>query len=338
MRPRVGAAFGGGLAVAALTVGCGGRTDLTPPGASAGSAQSGASVTGSVSGSDAATSGDANEATTGTEPTSGTVFGTMSSGTLTAMSGTTAQASGTTAEASGTIETSGSVAPCSPNWFTGIGCESGSTATSGTTVATSGTVVATSGTFTGSGTVAATSGTFAGSGTLMSSSGTTTATGACGAGASSVPVSFANDLMPIFQNNCSVGGVGSGALCHADPSVTSTIAPGGTRPYFGPPAPAVSSAATPTMIYEGLVNESSSEDITMSRVAPGEPTQSYLWYKINGIESALENESPDACARGDLGTCGSPMPLPLMGFVVAVFAQSNRDLICNWITQGAPNN
>jgi hypothetical protein len=100
----------------------------------------------------------------------------------------------------------------------------------------------------------------------------------------------------------------------------------------------VSSAATLTMIYEGLVDESSSEDPFMSRVAPGEPTQSYLWYKINGIESALENESPDACARGDLGTCGSPMPLPLMGFVVAVFAQSNRDLICNWITQGALNN
>jgi hypothetical protein len=323
MRLRLGAAFRGGLAVAALTVGCGGRTaDSTPPG----SAESGASVTGSVSGSDAVTSGDASEATAGAEPTSGTVFGgTMSSGTLTAMSGTTAQASGTTAEASGTIETSGSVAPCSPNWFTGIGCESGSTATSGTTVATSGTVVATSGTF-------------AGSGTLMSSSATTIATGACGAGASPVPVSFANDLMPIFQNNCSVGGVGSGALCHADPSVTSTIAPGGTRPYFGPPAPEVSSAATLTMIYEGLVNESSSEDISMSRVAPGEPTQSYLWYKINGIQWALENESPDACARGDLGSCGSTMPLPLMGIVVAVFPQSDRDLICNWITQGAPNN
>jgi|HubBroStandDraft_2_1064218.scaffolds.fasta_scaffold126557_2 hypothetical protein len=291
---------------AVVVVGCGGRTATSPPDDGSGS------VVASASGVANATSGVA------TGSAAGTV--TETSGTFIGASGTLAVTSGTFIGASGTVEAS------SGSLFFGTS----GTSTSGTVfVGASGMEVASSGT-----TV------FVGSSGTLATSGTTTVTGAsaCGAGASAVPVSFSNDLMPVFQNNCSVGGLGPGALCHGDPSVTSTLALGGTRPYFGPPSPTVSSAATLTMIYEGLVDESSSEDISMSRVAPGEPTQSYVWYKINGIQSVLENESPDACERGDLGSCGSPMPLPLMGFVVAVFAQSNRDLICNWITQGAPNN
>jgi len=204
-------------------------------------------------------------------------------------------------------------------------------ATSGTTVfiGSSGTEVATSGTTVFFGT----------SGTATSGTTTVTGASACGAGASTVPVSFANDLMPIFQNNCSVGGTDNAtALCHGATMVNMPGEPGGSRQYFGPPAPAVNSVATLTAIYEGIVNESSSEDISMSLVAPGDPTQSFLWYKVNGIQTALDNENPDACARGDLGACGSPMPLPLTGSVVTLLPQADRDLICNWITQGALNN
>jgi hypothetical protein len=329
MRRRVGGAFGASTLAAVVVVGCGGRTADLPPDGSSGSSLA------SASGRANATSGSASGSTTGTvTEASGTAF-VGSSGTVTATSGTTVfvGSSGTVAATSGTtvfIGSSGTVA-----------------ATSGTTVfvGSSGTVAATSGTtvFIGSsGTEVATSGTtvfFGTSGTATSGTTTVTGASACGAGASTVPVSFANDLMPIFQNNCSVGGTDNAtALCHGATMVNMPGEPGGSRQYFGPPAPAVNSVATLTAIYEGIVNESSSEDISMSLVAPGDPTQSFLWYKVNGIQTALDNENPDACARGDLGACGSPMPLPLTGSVVTLLPQADRDLICNWITQGALNN
>src|SRR5579863_2540966 len=84
-------------------------------------------------------------------------------------------------------------------------------ATSGAaTGSATGTVTETAGAFIGaSGTIMATSGTvfFGAPGTVAATAGTTvTGPSACGAGASVVPVSFANDLMPILQSTCSVGG------------------------------------------------------------------------------------------------------------------------------------
>ncbi len=207
---------------------------------------------------------------------------------------------------------------------------------------TAGAVEATSGTvfFGTTGTVEATSGTLVeSSGTVAAASGTTAATGpsACGAGASTVPVSFRSDLMPIFQSNCSVGGTDNAtALCHGATMVNMSLEPGGSRQYFGPPEPPVTSGATLTTIWEGIVNESSTEDLSMSIVAPGDPTQSFLWYKVNGIQGGLDYKN--TCAHGDLGFCGSAMPLPLMGSVITLLPQADRDLICNWITQGALNN
>jgi hypothetical protein len=46
----------------------------------------------------------------------------------------------------------------------------------------------------------------------------------------------------------------------------------------------------------------------------------------------------DPCVRGDFGNCGSTMPLPLTGITITLLSQADRDLICNWIVQGAPNN
>jgi hypothetical protein len=71
-------------------------------------------------------------------------------------------------------------------------------------------------------------------------------------------------------------------------------------------------------------------------VTPGDPTQSFLWYKINGTQGSLDNETPDQCARGDLGSCGSPMSLSLFnGSSTSLLPQADLDLICNWIVQGA---
>jgi formylglycine-generating enzyme required for sulfatase activity len=202
--------------------------------------------------------------------------------------------------------------------------------------------------------IGAGSGTASGASTGMPSSGASAASGVssgttsspCGPGASTVPVSFANQIIPILQSNCSVGNsaTGSGVACHGDPSLTIPASVGGSRQWFGPPPPAVDSAATLTMIYDGFVcppqgtctAQLSNEDLHMDVVKPGDPTQSFLWYKINDTQGALDMQTPDACAGGDLGSCGLPMPFSLTGATSsALLPQADLELICNWIVQGA---
>jgi hypothetical protein len=145
--------------------------------------------------------------------------------------------------------------------------------------------------------------------------------------------------MPIFQSNCSVGGTTKG-LCHGDPTVAALNELGGQRQYFGPPTPAVTATTTPslTTIYTGIVGAVSFDDPYMDIVKTGDLTNSFLWYKINGTQTTIDNMNPDPCARGDYGSCGSTMPLPLGTAPAALLSQADRDLICNWIVQGAKNN
>jgi hypothetical protein len=220
----------------------------------------------------------------------------------------------------------------------GVVADSGSSVGSGTSAVTSsGGSGPSSGasTSTTSGSVAFASGSAAGSTAGANSSGSSGASGyaPCGAGASTAAVSFASQIVPILQSTCSVGGTGPMALCHGDPSIAGPFTPGGTRQWFGPPAPAVNSAATLAMIYSGFVNQPSTEDVNMDVVKPGDPTQSFLWYKINDTQGSLDMEN--RCDRGDLGECGEAMPLPLTGAPLTLLPQTDRDLICNWIAQGA---
>jgi hypothetical protein len=144
--------------------------------------------------------------------------------------------------------------------------------------------------------------------------------------------------MPIFQSNCAVGGTGNMAQCHADPGVAQPMggaAGGGSRQYFGPPAPA-SYTSSLAMIYAGLVGAPSTEDLTMNVITAGDPTKSFLWYKITGTQGTLD--ATNSCSRGDLASCGSAMPLPLTGVNVVLLPQTEQDKICNWIVQGAKNN
>jgi hypothetical protein len=112
---------------------------------------------------------------------------------------------------------------------------------------------------------------------------------------------------------------------------------GGSRQYFGP-ATGTNSAATLSTIWSGFVNVTSTEDTFEDVVTPGSPSTSFLLNKLNGTQAALDLETLDQCARGDLGTCGSQMPLPLTGSTVTPLPQTDIDLICNWIDQGAKNN
>jgi hypothetical protein len=113
---------------------------------------------------------------------------------------------------------------------------------------------------------------------------------------------------------------------------------GGSRQYFGPPAPAVNSTEDLKTIWMGFVNVTSTEDTYEDVVTPGSPSTSFMLNKLNGTQAALDAEATDQCLRGDLGDCGSQMPLPLTGTTIVPLAQTDIDLICNWIEQGAKNN
>jgi hypothetical protein len=202
----------------------------------------------------------------------------------------------------------------------GVASSAASGASSGTTA---GIVHSGSGAFIGSATAGTETGLLSGSSYAP-----------CGAGASLAPVSFANQIMPLFQSSCSVGGTGPFASCHGDPMGAMACAPGGARQWFGPPSPPVTSAAMLAMIYNGFVGQPSNEDLAMDVVDPGDPTQSFLWYKLNNTQGALDMES--LCVRGDLGDCGSAMPTPLTGATITLLPQADLDLVCNWIVQGAP--
>jgi hypothetical protein len=128
--------------------------------------------------------------------------------------------------------------------------------------------------------------------------------------------------------------------CHGDPSDAMTgggANGGGSRQYFGP-ATGTNSAATLSTIWSGFVNVTSTEDTFEDVVTPGSPSTSFILNKLNGTQAALDLENPDQCMRGDIGTCGSQMPLPLSGTTVVPLSQTDIDLICNWIEQGAKNN
>lgn len=234
----------------------------------------------------------------------------------------------------------------------GVACSSsGSSNGSGSSTSGSNTSGSTSGSnSTGSG---------SGSATTGSTSGTTPSTGSssgagsspCGAGASTTTVSLKNDLMPIIQSNCSIGGTVAGqGACHADPDAAGANEPGGSRQYFGPPTPPLSATTTPslTTIYQGFVKNAagksvpSLEDPSMAIVEPGNPAMSFLWLKLTTDTNTLI-DSP-LCSKGDLGSCGSQMPLPYsadggaVSPIVTPLAQSELDIVCNWISQGALNN
>ena len=183
-----------------------------------------------------------------------------------------------------------------------------------------------SGSRSGSGSSAAT-GT---SGTAMSGSG-----GGSGSGTSAT-ISFANDVMPIFQNSCAKAGA-----CHNDPmAVVNGGGPGkaGGRPYLGT-APD-GGAETPMdimKVYAGLLDPTPPNHITswelvtptpMPYIVKGQPTQSFLMIKMDGNQ--LRSLDPQ-CVAGDYISCGLPMPSddpqlkPL----------PEREKVRSWISQGA---
>jgi len=77
--------------------------------------------------------------------------------------------------------------------------------------------------------------------------------------------------------------------------------------------------------YASLVNVPSTELPTMDRVEPGDPTMSWIVYKLDGTQNGF-----DAQCLG--GSCGARMPINQPQLSAAT-----RAAITAWITNGAVN-
>ena len=144
---------------------------------------------------------------------------------------------------------------------------------------------------------------------------------------SSGGVSFANEIIPLFESSCDQ----SQAQCHGDPSVTSGNAWGPARPYLGPSSGVVAPAAA-GMIRAGIVGIKSAEDPSMNLVTPGDPSESYLFYKVSWTQGSL-----DAQCVTDAG-CGNNMPSSTTKGKMTQLAPSDLDVLEAWIAEGAPLN
>ena len=114
--------------------------------------------------------------------------------------------------------------------------------------------------------------------------------------------------------------------CHGNSPVTIDAAALKTFSYVGDPL------AVRAAMLEPSVNAP-----TMANVVPGQVSQSFLAYKVSGVDGlrCLSSRSPSACADGaSTGTetdCGDDMPSMPGGTLSA----ADRTKILDWIAQGA---
>ncbi len=169
----------------------------------------------------------------------------------------------------------------------------------------------------------------------------TAASGAAMSGAASSGtgpmMSFASDIMPIFQTSCA-----KPLVCHNDPTTAVRGGNGGGgRPYLGLGVDAGAPTMTDIMkVYLGLTsdtppNHSTSWELLkptpMKYIAPSDPAHSYLMIKMDGMQMQTMYD----CSTGDyVGMCGLYMPSDANG----PLDQATRDKVRNWISQGAKAN
>ncbi len=128
--------------------------------------------------------------------------------------------------------------------------------------------------------------------------------------------SFAADVLPIFENSCALA-----ASCHGDPA--SPDQGSGYRPYLGE----VNQEMTPSdvaLIFSKIVGQDS-HAANMKIVDPGKPESSFLMHKMEG--------DLDCTSITCTGDCGTPMPQ-----TGDILPREQRDIVRDWIRQGAQNN
>jgi hypothetical protein len=142
-------------------------------------------------------------------------------------------------------------------------------------------------------------------------------------------VSFQTDVLPIFQQSCSVGG----PTCHGAPNETALL-----RPFLG--AVGVDGGADAETILSGIVGVASHEDPQMKIVTANDPSQSYLMHKVDDDQCTLATDcaSQQAAivAAGNVAYAGCGLLMPQTN--TAPLDVSTRDTIRRWIAQGAANN
>ena len=158
------------------------------------------------------------------------------------------------------------------------------------------------------------------SGTAPSMTGTT---GGCD---TTTPVSFATDVVPVFQKSCTLSNVCHGQMSNAAEEDL----------YLGENM-GTTNAAT---VYGMLVGVTAKEDPAMSLVTAGSTDNSYLWHKVNGDQGNFAADCSKAsmmCEDCDTTTpCGGLMPY--QGESLATDSPQYLCTIQSWILQGAMNN
>jgi hypothetical protein len=112
------------------------------------------------------------------------------------------------------------------------------------------------------------------------------------------PVSFAQDVEPLLNANCTGGG------CHTAQNAQPTQKR----------MPLVTGQS-----YASIVNVSSLQLPSMDRIEPGQPDRSYLIHKLQGTHQQQ-------------GGQGQQMPLG------SALSQAQIDMLRRWVTQGAQQN
>ncbi|HTJ81471.1 MAG TPA: hypothetical protein VL400_07090 [Polyangiaceae bacterium] len=129
--------------------------------------------------------------------------------------------------------------------------------------------------------------------------------------------SFKTDVLPIFEQSCALS-----ASCHGDAG--NPEGGDGYLPYLGE----VNQEQTPSdlaLIFATNVGQPSHANPSMAIIDPGKPESSFLMHKMDGDLS---------CADLDCGAdCGVSMPKGS-----ASLSRASRDVVRDWIKQGAANN
>jgi len=131
-------------------------------------------------------------------------------------------------------------------------------------------------------------------------------------------VSFSRDILPKFQSSCGI----AGSTCHGAPGVSSQ-----GRPFLG----YFEGGTDAAQVELAIVGVPSVEDPNMNIVTAGDVWHSYMWIKLDNLQSTLAAE----CAKGmsDYKDCGQSMP-----YQNPPLDDGTLNTIARWIAQGAKNN
>jgi len=134
-------------------------------------------------------------------------------------------------------------------------------------------------------------------------------------------VSFASDVLPVFQTSCGI----AGATCHGNPMVNAKAT---GQPYLGMPTGGTDAG----QVLAGIVGVPSAEDPQMNNVTAGQPAQSWLMHKLDG-DQCLYAAQCKATGNPVFANCGLQQP-----YSSGVLDLATRDTIRRWIAQGAKDN